>query len=142
MEGKGLHRDAATLKRIAPQENFANARFVLSHKKSEGFPVGHLFKRDLVVGTLMLWLAFFMSLLVIYLLSSWLPTLIKSTGVSLKTASLVTTMFQIGGTLGAILLGWLMDRINPQSVFALTYPSPVVFMAVIGSVSARVLLVA
>ena len=98
-----MDRVAATLKSIAPQEVFANARFVLTHKKPEGFPVGHLFKPDLFVGTLMLWLTFFMSLLIIYLLSSWLPTLIKSTGVSLKTASLVTTMFQVGGTLGGLL---------------------------------------
>ena len=46
-----------------------------------------------------------MSLLVIYLLSSWLPTLISSTGMTLKKASLVTAMFQVGGTVGAIALG-------------------------------------
>ena len=135
MEGKGLNRVAATLKRIAPQENFANVRFMLMHKKPEGFPVGHLFKPDLVTGTLMLWLAFFMSLLIIYLLSSWLPTLIKSTGVSLKTASLVTAMFQVGGTLGAILLGWLMDRINPHYVLAVNYALAGVFIAAIGSLT-------
>ena len=27
-----------------------------------------------------------------------------------QTASLITAMFQVGGTLGAIVLGWLMDR--------------------------------
>jgi MFS transporter, AAHS family, 4-hydroxybenzoate transporter len=135
MEGKRLDRVAATLKRIAPQEVFANARFVLTHKKPEGFPVGHLFKPDLFVGTLMLWLTFFMSLLIIYLLSSWLPTLIKSTGVSLKTASLVTTMFQVGGTLGALLLGWLMDRINPHYVLAISYALAGIFIAAIGSLT-------
>jgi AAHS family 4-hydroxybenzoate transporter-like MFS transporter len=133
MEGKGLDRVAATLKRIAPHEDLANARFVVSHKKAEGTPAGHLFKADLLRGTLMLWLAFFMSLLVIYLLSSWLPTLIKSTGVSLKTASLVTMMFQVGGTLGAILLGWLMDRVNPHFVLATGYTLAGLFIAAIGS---------
>lgn len=127
--------DGTRLKRIAPQENLANARFIVTHKKPEGFPVGHLFKADLVRGTLGLWFTFFMSLLVIYLLSSWLPTLIKSTGVSLKTASLVTTMFQVGGTLGAILLGWLMDRINPHYVLALSYALAGVFIAAIGSLT-------
>lgn len=83
----------------------------------------------------MLWLAFFMSLLVIYLLSSWLSTLIKSTGVSLKTASLVTTMFQVGGTLGAILLGWLMDRINPHYVLAVGYGLAGLFIAAIASLT-------
>jgi len=135
MEGKGAARVAATLKRIAPDEDFAGARFVVAEKKPTGFPVSHLFRRDLVRGTLMLWLAFFMSLLVIYLLSSWLPTLIKSTGVSLKTASLVTTMFQVGGTIGAVLLGWLMDRINPHRVLAVSYALAGLFIAAIGSLT-------
>ena len=135
MEGKGLDRVAATLKRIAPSEDLTGARYILTHKKADGSPVGHLFKPEVIRGTLMLWVAFFMSLLVIYLLSSWLPTLIKSTGVSLKTASLVTTMFQVGGTLGAILLGWLMDRVNPHNVLAASYALAGVFIAAIGNLA-------
>jgi AAHS family 4-hydroxybenzoate transporter-like MFS transporter len=135
MGGKRLDRVAAILRRIAPREDFANASFMVTHRKAEGFPVGHLFKADLVTGTLLLWLAFFVSLLVIYLLSSWLPTLIKSTGVSLKTASLVTTMFQVGGTLGAILLGWLMDRVNPHYLLAVSYALAGAFIAAIGSLT-------
>jgi len=135
LENRGLDRVRKTLQRIAPDEKLDDVRFVVSHAKPTGFPVGHLFKRDLVFGTLMLWLAFFMSLLIIYLLSSWLPTLIKSTGVSLKTASLVTTMFQVGGTLGAIALGWLMDRFNPHYVLATSYTLAGVFIAAIGSLT-------
>jgi AAHS family 4-hydroxybenzoate transporter-like MFS transporter len=135
MEGKGLDRVASTLRRIAPDESFVGARFVVAENKPKGFPVGHLFRKDLLRGTLLLWIAFFMSLLVIYLLSSWLPTLIKSTGVSLKTASLVTTMFQVGGTIGAILLGWLMDRVDAHRVLAVSYALAGVFIAAIGSLA-------
>jgi len=104
-QNKAPARVAAILKRISPNENFEGARFELTDNKPEGFSVSHLFKPDLIVGTMLLWLAFFSSLLVIYLLSSWLPTLIKSTGVSLATASVATAMFQVGGTLGALLVG-------------------------------------
>ncbi len=38
-------------------------------------PVRQLFSGGLMTGTLLLWLAFFMSLLVVYLLSNWMPTL-------------------------------------------------------------------
>src|SRR5579862_4372186 len=65
----------------------------LTHKKPERLPLRNLFRPNLITGTLMLWVTFFMSLLIIYLLSSWLPTLLGNTGVSLKTASLVTMMF-------------------------------------------------
>lgn len=48
----------------------------------------------------MLWVVFFMSLLIIYLLSSWMPTLLNHRGIDLQHASWVTAAFQIGGTLG------------------------------------------
>jgi len=141
LEGKGFHRVAATLKRIAVQDDFADTRFVVTHAKPTGLPVTHLFRRDLIRETLLLWVVFFLSLLVIYLLSSWLPTLIKSTGVSLKTASIVTAMFQVGGTLGAVLLGWLMDRMNPRRVLAASYALAGIFIAAIGSLTGSPILV-
>lgn len=125
-----------TLQRIAPDEDLSQASFCVPEKAQTGFPVKHLFDPALRRGTLLLWLTFFMSLLVIYLLSSWLPTLIKSTGRSLKDASLVTAMFQIGGTVGAIGLGQLMDRFNPQRVLGLAYLLAAFFVALIGSSTA------
>jgi AAHS family 4-hydroxybenzoate transporter-like MFS transporter len=83
-----------------------------------------------------------MSLLVIYLLSSWLPTLIRGTGASLQTASLVTAMFQVGGTLGAFVLGRMMDRLSPYCVLGASYAFAVVFIAVLGSVAATPWLIA
>lgn len=110
-----------TLQRIAPQADLRDVTFTVAEQAHTGFPVKHLFAPTLRVGTLKLWLTFFMCLLVIYLLSSWLPTLISSTGMSLKDASLVTAMFQVGGTLGAIALGPLMDRFSPTRVLAVVY---------------------
>lgn len=134
MSGKQPERVAATLQRIAPGEPIVSGSIV-ADKRAPGSPVAHLFKPELVRGTLLLWLTFFMSLLVIYLLSSWLPTLLRTTGVSLKTAALVTMMFQVGGTLGAIALGWLMDRANPHYVLAATYTLAGLFIAAIGSLT-------
>jgi AAHS family 4-hydroxybenzoate transporter-like MFS transporter len=114
----------------------------LTHNKPERLPVRNLFRPNLITGTLMLWVTFFMSLLIIYLLSSWLPTLLGNTGVSLKTASLVTMMFQVGGTTGAILLGWLMDRFNPHWVLAASYAAAGLFIAAMGSLTGSPWLVA
>lgn len=133
MNGRKPEQVRRTMQRIAPSKDLANARFSVTEKARAGFPVKHLFDRDLRRGTLLLWLAFFMSLLVIYLLSSWLPTLISSTGMTLKKASLVTAMFQVGGTVGAIALGQLMDRFNPQRVLGVTYALAAVFTTLIGS---------
>lgn len=132
MANRRLDQVRRALQRIAPQEDLSQARFAVTEKAQAGFPVKHLFDAALRRGTVLLWLAFFMSLLVIYLLSSWLPTLISSTGMSLKDASLVTAMFQVGGTVGAIALGQLMDRFSPQRVLGITYVLAAVFTALIG----------
>jgi MFS transporter, AAHS family, 4-hydroxybenzoate transporter len=132
MTGRKLGEVRRVLQRIAPQEDLSNAGFSVTEKAHAGFPVKHLFSPELLRGTVFLWIGFFMSLLVIYLLSSWLPTLISSTGMSLKDASLVTAMFQVGGTVGAITLGQLMDRFKPQLVLGITYALAALFTALIG----------
>ena len=133
MQGGRAEQVRRTLQRIAPSPDLAEASFSVPEKKRAGFPVRHLFDADLRIGTGLLWTSFFMSLLVIYLLSSWLPTVISSTGMSLKQASLVTAMFQVGGTVGAIVLGRWMDRYNPRTVLAWAYALASVFVAGIGS---------
>ncbi|NYT70284.1 MFS transporter [Pusillimonas noertemannii] len=121
------------MQRIAPNEDLAGATFTVREKRAPGFPVKHLFAPELRFGTLSLWATVFMTLLVIYLLSSWLPTVINNTGMSLKNASLVTAMFQVGGTAGAIILGRLMDRYSPQRVLGITYLIGAAFTFMIGS---------
>ncbi|CAJ5837685.1 4-hydroxybenzoate transporter [Burkholderia pseudomallei] len=83
-------------------------------------------------GTAMLWLTYFMGLLVYYLMTSWLPTLIRDTGFTVRDAALVTALFPLGGGIGAIACGWLMDRIEPHRVIAFTYALTALFVWMIG----------
>ena len=46
------------------------------------------------VGTVMLCLTCFMGLLIFYLLTSWLPLLIRETGASMSQASIITALFR------------------------------------------------
>ena len=130
-------RIAATLGRIAPREDLAGSHFVLSdmaHGSHATFR--RLFAPDLRRGTALLWATFFMSLLVIYLLQSWMPTLFKASGMSMSTSAIVAGVFQIGGTLGAIALGGLMDRFNPSHVLAVAYLLAGVCIAAVGQLTA------
>jgi AAHS family 4-hydroxybenzoate transporter-like MFS transporter len=131
-------RIAATLVRIAPQEDLAGRHFVLSDLGT-GKHAGllRLFAPELRRGTALLWITFFMSLLVIYLLQSWMPTLFKTSGMSMRTAAIVAGVFQIGGTLGAIALGWLMDRFNPSAVLTGAYLLAGLFIAAVGHLTAN-----
>jgi AAHS family 4-hydroxybenzoate transporter-like MFS transporter len=63
-----------------------------------------------------------MSLLVVYLLTNWMPTLIQqASGASLADAGWMAAMFQAGGTLGAIVVGRLMDTFEPHGVLCSIY---------------------
>ena len=84
-------------------------------------PVALILSSGYRVGTLMLWLAYFMGVLVLYLITSWMPTLIKDSGITLRNASLVAALFPLGGALGAVGCGWLMDRLNPHRVIACAF---------------------
>jgi AAHS family 4-hydroxybenzoate transporter-like MFS transporter len=111
---------------------------VVSDVKVPGSPVSQLFRPGLVGGTLLLWATFFMSLLIIYLLSSWLPTILNGAGHSLSQASFISSAFQIGGTAGAILLGRWMDRFRPHRVLALAYLGAALCVAAVGMVTDNV----
>ena len=135
MRGDRDDRVAATLRRIIPDTVIPAGKRFVGARSPGRLAVGELFRPELLVGTLFLWLTFFMSLLVLYLVTSWLPTLIHSTGVSLKTASLVATMFLGGGVLGGVTLGRIMDKFDPHRVLGLAYALAGVFIIAIGNVA-------
>jgi MFS transporter, AAHS family, 4-hydroxybenzoate transporter len=106
-------------------------------------PIGVLFARGYGLMTVALWTTYFMGLMVIYLLTGWLPTLMKDAGVPISQAATVTAMFQIGGTVGAILVGWAMDRTAPTRVIAAAYAAGavcIVGLAGAGALSASLTL--
>ncbi|MGO4745859.1 MFS transporter [Serratia quinivorans] len=84
-------------------------------------PISHLFIEGRAVRTLLLWVAFFCSLFVFYLLTSWLPSILRDAGYDIVHASRIGAMVPLGGTLGAILMALLMDRVGPYRVLALSY---------------------
>ena len=87
-------------------------------------PISHLFIEGRAVRTLLLWAAFLCSLFVFYLLTSWLPTILKDAGYDIAHASRIGAMVPLGGTTGAILMALLMDRVGPYRVLAVSYRAP------------------
>lgn len=64
-------------------------------------------------STLMLWSGYFLGLFLVYLFSSWLPTLVKEGGgYSVADAAIVTAMFQIGGPGSPALGDGLLEQIR------------------------------
>lgn len=72
-------------------------------------------------GTLMLWLGYFMGLFLVYVLGSWLPSMVNEIGLTVAQAAVIAALYQAGGTIGSLFAGWLMDRINPHWALGLMY---------------------
>ncbi|QYY29764.1 MFS transporter [Cupriavidus pinatubonensis] len=129
-------RIAAILARIDARRITADMHYVADEPEGPGSPVSQLFAPRYRMGTLWLWLAFFCSLLLLYLMINWLPILVQRSGLSLKEASMLAGLLQGGGVLGAIVLGMLLDRFNPYAVVAGAYTLGAISVACLASVSA------
>lgn len=78
----------------------------------EGFTLpALLFKEGRGKPTTLLWVSFFFTLMVTYILINWLPSLLIAQGFTSKEASWVVLSMQIGAAVGTLLLGALMDRL-------------------------------
>ena len=111
--GHAPERVAELLKRISPNTAFApEARFVVHETHLAGLPVKHLFREGRSLATSLLWVVFFMSLLDIYFLANWLPTVLNDLGASVSEAVLIGSLLQIGGVAGTLALGSIIDRFS------------------------------
>ncbi len=84
--------------------------------KASGAPVLQLFREGRALSTLMLWLAFFCCLLMVYALNSWLPKLMTSAGYGLSSSLMFLLVLNVGAIFGAIGGGWIGDRFKLQQV--------------------------
>lgn len=62
--------------------------------------------------TLALWISYLGTLVVLYFLMNWLPSMVLSNGLSRVEAGVAMMMFNIGGGIGAVAIATLMDRIS------------------------------
>lgn len=99
----------------------AETRFVVEEEAATKNSVWQLFTRERAKQTTLLWIIFFMSLLDIYLLVNWLPTIIKASGESMRTAILIGTLLQLGAFIGAFPLGHLLDRKGARLTLGASY---------------------
>ncbi|NVZ21527.1 MFS transporter [Pseudomonas costantinii] len=108
-----LEQARTLLKRLSPHSQIeAGDTLHISAGKGKGASVIELFRHGLAVRTAAIWIAFFCCLLMVYALSSWLPKLMASAGYSLGSSLSFLLALNFGGMAGAILGGWLGDRLN------------------------------
>ncbi len=94
-----------------------------------------LFRRGAALPTLLLWGAYFFTLMVVYMLISWLPSLLVGQGFTGRQASWVMFSLQIGAALGTLMLGVLMERLRPLAMAALIYLGLLAALVALGMAS-------
>lgn len=122
-KGHSPERIRKPLARIAGDAVLHVQQFVMTENKlvvAGQSGLGVVLSKPYVVGTVMLWLAYFMGLVIFYALMNWMPVLFKEGGLEPKTATLVAALFPLGGV-GAVFFGWLMDRFNANRIIAVGY---------------------
>jgi AAHS family 4-hydroxybenzoate transporter-like MFS transporter len=124
-------RAARYLAKIAPDA--PAGELILSDEGAKGgFVVKQLFVAGRQWVTLLLWVMFFANLLDLYFVNSWMPSIMKDVGLPDKQAILITTLFQVGGTVGAILIGRFIDRNVSFRVLAAAYFGAAICVFLIG----------
>jgi MFS transporter, AAHS family, 3-hydroxyphenylpropionic acid transporter len=84
--------------------------------------------------TLTLWFASFSTYFVLYLLLSWLPTLLVRRGFTESAASAVLVLFNFGGIAGISLSGVLMDRWKHRTVVLCVYAGLIAVLLTLANV--------
>src|SRR6185369_14640899 len=103
-------------------------------------PLEALFGGGRAGSTLLLWIVFLPTLFILYLLLNWLPTLVIAKGLDRAVASQASLFFNFGSVLGALALGWMVDRIGFRWPLSLAFAGLIgVVLVLAGSADATVL---
>ena len=98
--------------------------------------VKELFMHHRQMPTIWLWIAFFTSFATLYFLTSWIPKLAESTGLSLRLAIYAGTVFNLGAFIGILSQGYLSQTFGLRRVIASFLVGTGVLMCIFGFVSA------
>jgi len=103
--------------KMAPEiSTSADTRYVVSEEKLPGVPMKHLFTEGRAAVTLLLWVPFLSSFLILIFVTSWIPTLLRAGGLSMAQVGLAIALNSLGSFFGSAAVGRLMDRYGTYTV--------------------------
>lgn len=118
--------------RIAPNVAAdSNIQLRVDEKQLSGVPVKHLFSEGRAFTTVLLWVLFFFSFYLLWIVLAWAPTLLKKSGATVQQYSLGFACIMFGSLVATITIGRMMDRFDPfrslKIVHVLAFISMVAF---------------
>lgn len=122
----------SVLRRIEPLYTRSENQGFEQFRSEPGAPVVKLFKNGRALSTIMFWISFFMCLLMIYGLNTWLPNLMTGAGLSVGSGLMFLFVLNFGAVLGAIFGGWMADKWDAKTVLIVFFISAGVSLTLIG----------
>jgi len=99
-------------------------------EKRVALPVKKLVDSEFRIPTFQLWTALFLAFGSLYFLTSWIPKLAESTGLSLSLAIYAGTVFNVGAFFGIVTQGFFSSRIGLKKTIALFFVLTALLMAI------------
>jgi AAHS family 4-hydroxybenzoate transporter-like MFS transporter len=87
-----------------------DSHFVLDQRRLPGTSIGHLFTEGRALGTLLLWVPFFMGFGILTVAVLWTPALLRLNGISPANTAFVVAFNGLGGFIGQSTAGRLIER--------------------------------
>ena len=95
-----------------------DATFVLNEQRHTGRALPKLFAGRFRLITPLLWIGFAGTLMVNFFLNSWMPMLLREAGLTKGQASVTAAMYYVGGAIGGLVIGRVLDRVGPVALVA------------------------
>jgi AAHS family 4-hydroxybenzoate transporter-like MFS transporter len=124
---------AGVLKKIAPEIPLSvDSPFVMDQAYEKKVQVAELFRAGYARRTILLWTILFVSLITLFSLTNWLPTLFNTLGITPKQVVTIMAVSQGAGLLGSLVAARLVVSYRPFHVAALGYTMAALLLLSLG----------
>lgn len=121
----------AIMRRIAPDLDSNAVAFVDTVRAPGGATIRQLFTDGRAPTTILLWIPYFLNLMVLYFSISWLPAVLVLNGQNVSIGIEAITAFSVGGIIGSIAQGKLMNRFGVTPVLFTEFILYMAFVAML-----------
>lgn len=120
--GKGRHREAQALaERLGVEVPTMPVAHEDTPRTSLKDVFAEIFSRKNAFGTICLWAAQFMAIMLVYGLGTWLPQIMRKSGYDLGSSLSLFAVFNLAAAMGGVMIGRIADYFGPRKTIAVSF---------------------
>lgn len=133
VKGENLDRAKVLLQKSNPDVAIskADSLYINEPPQTKG-ALASLFQEGTVLTTILLWVAFIAGQVIVFLMSVWLPTFLQNAGWEADLSRQAVGHYYLGAVAGAIILGYIADRVGASKVIIASFPIAAVLYFFLG----------